>query len=44
MYDLGECSVSAATQYKICAQMLMSSVHKNPIWYAFHNTTESSTI
>ena len=44
MYHLEEQSISTAIQYKKCAQILVSSVNKIPIQYAFGNTTESYTV
>ena len=41
---LEERSVSTAIQYKNCAQILVLSVNKSPIRYAFRNATESYTV
>ena len=43
MYHLEKRSVSTAIQYKNCA-LLVLSVNKSPIRYAFRNATESYTV
>ena len=43
-YRLEERTVSAAMQYKRCAQIFASSVNKNPIRYKIHDATKSYTV
>ena len=44
MYHLEEGSVSTAIQYEKCAQIFVSSVNKNPIWYTISDATNSYTV
>ena len=41
MYHLEERSVSNTIRYKKCAQILVLSVNKSPLWCTFRNATES---
>ena len=44
MYHLEEGSVSTAIQYEKCAQIFVSRVNKNPIWYTISDATNSYTV